>query len=76
MNLGLLAANFLRSLGYKVVHAYEKWSWIPCFIIFLIVLGEFAHSGVSLVLSRSHLTPLPLTPLKPHIYANMEVVFL
>lgn len=31
--------------GYKVVHAYEFWSWIPTFIIFLIVLGEFAHSG-------------------------------
>lgn len=31
--------------GYKVVHAYEFWSWIPTFIVFLIVLGEFAHSG-------------------------------
>ncbi|KAI9653683.1 MAG: hypothetical protein M1831_005711 [Alyxoria varia] len=31
--------------GYKVVHIYEFWSWIPTFIIFLIVLGEFAHSG-------------------------------
>ena len=31
--------------GYKIVHAYERWSWIPCFIIFLVVLGEFAHSG-------------------------------
>jgi NCS1 nucleoside transporter family len=31
--------------GYKVVHAYEFWSWIPTFIIFLIVLGTFAHSG-------------------------------
>ncbi|KAK0618020.1 purine-cytosine permease [Bombardia bombarda] len=31
--------------GYRIVHAYERWSWIPCFIIFLIVLGEFAHSG-------------------------------
>jgi NCS1 nucleoside transporter family len=31
--------------GYKIVHAYERWSWIPCFIVFLIVLGEFAHSG-------------------------------
>ncbi|KAJ9209495.1 hypothetical protein DTO166G4_8894 [Paecilomyces variotii] len=31
--------------GYKVVHAYEYWSWIPTFIIFLIVLGVFAHSG-------------------------------
>jgi NCS1 nucleoside transporter family len=31
--------------GYKIVHAYERWSWIPCTIIFLIVLGQFAHSG-------------------------------
>lgn len=31
--------------GYKVVHAYEFWSWIPTFIIFLITLGVFAHSG-------------------------------
>lgn len=31
--------------GYKVVHAYEFWSWIPTFIVFLIILGEFAHSG-------------------------------
>lgn len=31
--------------GYKIVHAYERWSWIPCFIIFLVVLGEFASSG-------------------------------
>jgi NCS1 nucleoside transporter family len=30
--------------GYKVVHAYEFWSWIPTFIIFLITLGVFAHS--------------------------------
>ena len=27
------------------MHHYEFWSWIPCLIIFLIVLGEFAHSG-------------------------------
>ncbi|KAL3475785.1 eukaryotic translation initiation factor 3 subunit G-domain-containing protein [Aspergillus californicus] len=31
--------------GYKVVHLYEFWSWIPTFIVFLIVLGTFAHSG-------------------------------
>ena len=31
--------------GYKIVHAYEFWSWIPTFIVFLIVLGQFAHSG-------------------------------
>lgn len=31
--------------GYKIVHVYEFWSWIPTFIVFLIVLGVFAHSG-------------------------------
>ncbi|KKK20809.1 purine-cytosine permease [Aspergillus rambellii] len=31
--------------GYKVVHLYEFWSWIPTFIVFMIVLGMFAHSG-------------------------------
>jgi purine-cytosine permease-like protein len=31
--------------GYKVVHYYETVSWIPCFIVFLLVLGEFARSG-------------------------------
>jgi NCS1 nucleoside transporter family len=31
--------------GYKVVHIYEFWSWIPTFIIFMIILGTFAHSG-------------------------------
>jgi len=42
----IAAATFLVTLfGYKVVHTYERYSWIPCFIIFLIVLGEFAHSG-------------------------------
>ena len=42
----IAAATFIVTMfGYKVVHLYEFWSWIPCFIIFLIVLGEFAHSG-------------------------------
>ena len=42
----IAACTFLVTLfGYKVVHAYEFWSWIPSFIIFMIVLGEFAHSG-------------------------------
>jgi NCS1 nucleoside transporter family len=36
---------FVTLFGYKVVHLYEFWSWIPSFIVFLIVLGQFAHSG-------------------------------
>lgn len=42
----IAVATFIVTLfGYKIVHAYEFWSWIPCFIVFLIILGEFAHSG-------------------------------
>ncbi|PQE29986.1 purine-cytosine permease protein [Rutstroemia sp. NJR-2017a WRK4] len=49
----IAAATFLVTLfGYKIVHTYERYSWIPCFIIFLIVLGEFAHSG--------HFTNIPM----------------
>ncbi|KAI1426763.1 purine-cytosine permease [Xylaria sp. FL1777] len=36
---------FICAFGYKLVHIYERWSWIPSFIIFLVVLGIFAHSG-------------------------------
>lgn len=46
---GILIIAFCTLLivffGYKVVHAYEFWSWIPTFIIFLVVIGVFAHSG-------------------------------
>jgi NCS1 nucleoside transporter family len=42
----IAVCTFLVTLfGYKVVHMYEFWSWIPTFIIFLIVLGVFAHTG-------------------------------
>lgn len=39
------ATLIICTFGYKVVHAYERWSWAPVLIIFLIVLGVFAHSG-------------------------------
>ncbi|KAL8697201.1 MAG: hypothetical protein Q9201_007246, partial [Fulgogasparrea decipioides] len=48
----IAAATFLITcFGYKVVHRYEFYSWIPSFLIFLIVLGEFAHSGAFVNLS-------------------------
>ena len=31
--------------GYRVVHAYERFAWIPCLVVFLVVLGLFARSG-------------------------------
>lgn len=36
---------FIAFFGYKVVHAYEYWSWIPTFIIFMVVFGTFVHTG-------------------------------
>ncbi|KAI1378694.1 purine-cytosine permease [Hypoxylon crocopeplum] len=46
---GILVIAFatlvICTFGYKIVHVYEKWSWIPMFAIFMIVLGVFAHSG-------------------------------
>lgn len=36
---------FITFAGYKVVHTYEYWSWIPTCIVFIIILGTFAHSG-------------------------------
>ncbi|KAK0610896.1 hypothetical protein B0T14DRAFT_593672 [Immersiella caudata] len=46
---GILVIAFMTILvggfGYKVVHEYQRWSWIPNFIIYLVVLGQFARSG-------------------------------
>lgn len=37
------------------MHAYERWSWIPVFIIFLIVAGELGYSGkFNALLALSH----------------------
>jgi NCS1 nucleoside transporter family len=41
----LCSTLIITLFGYKIVHLYEFWSWIPSFIIFMIVLGQFAHSG-------------------------------
>lgn len=31
--------------GYHVIHIYEKWSWIPNLIIFIIIIVRFAMTG-------------------------------
>jgi purine-cytosine permease-like protein len=42
----IAAGTFIITLfGYKVVHYYEMYTWFPCFVVFLILLGQFAHSG-------------------------------
>lgn len=40
-----LSTLFITTFGYRFVHAYERWSWIPVLIIFCIVAGEFGASG-------------------------------
>ncbi|GKT43118.1 purine-cytosine permease fcyB [Colletotrichum spaethianum] len=40
-----ISTLIICTFGYRLVHIYERFSWIPCAIIFLIVLGVFAHSG-------------------------------
>lgn len=42
----IAACTFIITcFGYKIVHMYERYSWMPCLVIFLIILGTFAKSG-------------------------------
>ncbi|KAL1882268.1 Purine-cytosine permease fcy21 [Diaporthe australafricana] len=40
-----LSTLLITTFGYRLVHAYERWSWIPVLVIFCIVAGEFGASG-------------------------------
>ncbi|KJX94031.1 hypothetical protein TI39_contig4224g00003 [Zymoseptoria brevis] len=40
-----LATLLITLFGYRIVHFYEFYSWLPAFLVFLITLGTFAHSG-------------------------------
>lgn len=31
--------------GYKVIHAYERWSWVPNFFVFLVIIARLKISG-------------------------------
>jgi len=41
------ATWFVAMVGYKWVHIYERYQWIPVAIVYLILLGEGAHQGFS-----------------------------
>ncbi|KAK4129469.1 hypothetical protein N657DRAFT_76891 [Parathielavia appendiculata] len=43
--LTILLSFLLGLFGYKVIHAYERWAWLPCMVILVIVMGVFASSG-------------------------------
>jgi purine-cytosine permease-like protein len=38
-----LCSLFIAFLGYKVVHIYERWAWIPAIIAILITVGCGGH---------------------------------
>ncbi|EJT78896.1 purine-cytosine permease FCY21 [Gaeumannomyces tritici R3-111a-1] len=40
-----LCTLVITTFGYRIVHVYEKFSWIPVFAILLIVAGLFGRSG-------------------------------
>ncbi|KAI0178829.1 permease for cytosine/purines, uracil, thiamine, allantoin-domain-containing protein [Hypoxylon sp. FL1284] len=40
-----VATLLICTFGYRIVHLYEKFSWIAMLIMFFIVLGVFAASG-------------------------------
>jgi purine-cytosine permease-like protein len=45
-----LSTLLITTFGYRLVHAYERWSWLPVLVIFCIVAGEFGASGKFAVL--------------------------
>jgi purine-cytosine permease-like protein len=47
---------FVSMVGYKWVHLYERYCWIPVCIVYFILLGEGAHHFVS--------APMPSGPVE------------
>ncbi|KAK9480504.1 permease for cytosine/purines, uracil, thiamine, allantoin-domain-containing protein [Lipomyces japonicus] len=40
-----LATTILTLFGYRTVHMYEKYAWIPAFVIFFIIIARLKLSG-------------------------------
>lgn len=40
-----IVTGFITIFGYKIVHMYEKISWLPSIIIFFILIAGIAQSG-------------------------------
>ncbi|ANB15121.1 Fcy22p [Sugiyamaella lignohabitans] len=39
------ATVIISFLGYRVIHLYEKFSWIPSFAVFLVLIVQLSRSG-------------------------------
>ncbi|CEP60065.1 uncharacterized protein LALA0_S01e02234g [Lachancea lanzarotensis] len=41
----VLSTILVTFFGYRVIHAYEKWSWIPNFAVFLVIIARLKING-------------------------------
>ncbi|SCU95883.1 LAME_0F13916g1_1 [Lachancea meyersii CBS 8951] len=41
----VLSTIVVTFFGYRVIHAYEKWSWIPNFAVFLVIIARLKING-------------------------------
>ncbi|SCU82662.1 LANO_0B07118g1_1 [Lachancea nothofagi CBS 11611] len=41
----VLSTIFVTLFGYRVIHAYEKWSWIPNFAVFFVIIARLKIDG-------------------------------
>ncbi|AGO11701.1 AaceriADL074Wp [[Ashbya] aceris (nom. inval.)] len=41
----VMSTVLVTFFGYRVIHAYEKWSWVPNLIVFLIIIARLAIAG-------------------------------
>ncbi|CCD25295.1 cytosine permease NDAI_0E04780 [Naumovozyma dairenensis CBS 421] len=39
------ATVLVTFFGYRVIHTYEKWSWVPNFAVFLVIIARLKMSG-------------------------------
>ncbi|CCE65224.1 hypothetical protein TPHA_0K00900 [Tetrapisispora phaffii CBS 4417] len=44
--LVIVGGTFIISFfGYNVIHAYEKWSWVPNLAVFFVIIAQLSKSG-------------------------------
>ncbi|KAI0015225.1 purine-cytosine permease [Xylariomycetidae sp. FL0641] len=44
--VAIMAATFVVcTFGYRLVHAYERYAWLPCFLVFVVAAAVFGRSG-------------------------------
>ncbi|KAL3231012.1 Purine-cytosine permease FCY21 [Nakaseomyces bracarensis] len=39
------ATVLVTFFGYNIIHAYERWSWVPNFAVFLVIIARLHKSG-------------------------------